>query len=87
MGYVYPNPARIGNTASLDVDVKAGETAFITIYNTRGQIVNNMEVPAGYHQVNWDGSDSHGKLCASGVYLYLVRTPSLNQTRKLIILK
>lgn len=87
IGNVYPNPILRGGTAHLDVNVKAGETATVTIYNTRGQIIRVTGLAEGSHLVNWDGTDRDGNHCSTGLYFYRVSTPTLNQTRKLIIIK
>ena len=87
IGNVYPNPILKGGNAHLDVDVKQGETATVTIFNTRGQVIRSIQLSEGSHQVNWDGTDIHGNACSNGLYFYRVSTPSLNQTRKLIIVK
>ena len=84
---IYPNPFRAGGTASMDVSVKSGEKANVNIYNARGQVVRNVNLSEGFHQLNWDGTDSKGNLCASGTYFYRISSPSGNQTRKLVLIK
>ncbi|MDZ4183338.1 MAG: T9SS type A sorting domain-containing protein [Candidatus Cloacimonadaceae bacterium] len=87
MGNAYPNPFHgIGN-ARIDVEIKAGEQGTVTIYNVSGQIVRSFGVEPGIHTIQWNGMDSKGKACASGVYLYKLSTPSYNQTRKLVLVK
>jgi flagellar hook assembly protein FlgD len=43
--------------------------------------------PAGYHQVVWDGRNSHGRLVASGVYLYRFQAKGFVRTERLMFLK
>ncbi|HNQ44214.1 MAG TPA: T9SS type A sorting domain-containing protein [Candidatus Cloacimonadota bacterium] len=86
MGSVYPNPFRSG-LASVDVTVKAGDTAMVSVYNTLGQVVRTFTLNPGTHKVEWDGRDARGTLCSSGVYFYKLSSQSVNQTRKMVIIK
>ncbi|MCK9309927.1 MAG: T9SS type A sorting domain-containing protein [Candidatus Cloacimonetes bacterium] len=83
----YPNPFRAGYSSSFKVDLKAGESGEITVYNVTGQVVKTMPVTPGYHTLNWDGKDSKGNSCSSGIYFYKLSSPSLSQTKKLVIIK
>jgi flagellar hook assembly protein FlgD len=38
--------------------------------------------PAGQHGLRWDGSDDHGRIVASGVYLLSLRADGLTRTMK-----
>ena len=87
MGNVYPNPFRMGNNANIDVSVKAGETASVTVYNILGQAVKTFKVTEGAHKLQWNGRDSKGNLCGSGIYFYKLSSPSMNQTKKMVIIK
>lgn len=62
----------------------------LKIYNIRGQLVKTLienELPPGRYEVIWDGTDEVGKKVASGVYLYRLKTPKSQATRKMILLK
>ncbi len=87
MGNVYPNPFRMGNNANIQVSVKAGETANVTIYNILGQAVKSFQRTEGTHKLEWNGRDSKGNLCGSGIYFYKLSSPSMNQTKKMVIIK
>jgi flagellar hook assembly protein FlgD len=52
-----------------------------------GQAIKSFPVAEGQNQLNWDGRDSKGLNCSSGIYFYKLSTPSLNQTRKMVISK
>ncbi|MDI9528498.1 MAG: T9SS type A sorting domain-containing protein [Candidatus Cloacimonadota bacterium] len=81
-----PNPFKAGTSTNLYYSVKAGETGTLTVYNILGQVVKTHKVTEGSDQlIKWDGRDSKGNVCASGVYFYKLSTPSLNETRKLVI--
>lgn len=80
----YPNPFKTNTT--ITVDLKANETGTIAIFNVLGQVVRTFSVnQQGQHTINWDGRDSKGSSCSSGIYFYRFSTPTTSQTQKLII--
>jgi len=81
----YPNPFKANTT--IEVSVKAGENGTMTIYNVAGKAVQTYNVTEGTHNLIWNGKDSSGNACGSGIYFYKLTTPSFNQTRKMIIVK
>ncbi|MDD2229389.1 MAG: T9SS type A sorting domain-containing protein [Candidatus Cloacimonetes bacterium] len=83
----YPNPFRSGYTSSFDVELKDGEEGEVSIYNVVGQVVKTMKVSPGFHTLEWNGKDSKGNNCSSGIYFYKLSSPSLSQTKKLVITK
>jgi hypothetical protein len=83
----YPNPFRANNSTNIEVSIKAGETGTLTIYNIMGQVVKTYSVAEGNHIIPWNGKDSQGNNCGSGIYFYKLTTPSLNQTKKMVIVK
>ncbi len=85
MRNAYPNPFK--GITNIEVGLKAGETGTVTIYNVSGQVVRSYTVGEGYHNLNWNGRDAQGQKCGSGIYFYRLTTPSLNQTRKLVLAK
>ncbi len=87
MSDAWPNPFQIGQHTNIQVQMKAGETGAVNIYNLSGQIVKSYSVTAGNQILNWDGLDNRGNYCASGVYFYKLQSPSISQTKKLVIIK
>ncbi len=62
----------------------------LKIYNLRGQLVKTLidyELSPGRYELTWDGTDEKGEKVASGVYLYRLKTPQSQITRKMILLK
>jgi flagellar hook assembly protein FlgD len=62
----------------------------LRIYNLRGQLVKTMiddELSPGRYELTWDGTDENGEKVASGVYLYRLKTPQIQTTRRMILLK
>jgi hypothetical protein len=78
----YPNP--FNPVTNIKFDVKEGETAELTIYNAKGQIVEqaNFEAAPGGHVYSWDAADN-----GSGVYFYRLRSESYNSVKKMIMIK
>lgn len=87
MSNAYPNPFRASDQTNIDVSIKAGETGTVTIYNIVGQAVKTFNVSEGNHNLQWNGRDNRGNVCASGIYFYKLSTPSMNQTKKMVIVK
>lgn len=85
LGNAYPNPFR--SQTSIALSVKENETATVTIYNILGQVVKTYRKSQGSHTINWDGRDARGNACGSGIYFYKLSSPSMNQTKKMIIVK
>lgn len=83
----YPNPFRANTSTSIGVDMKDGEHGTVTIYNLQGKIVKAYDVQPGSHTINWNGTDSNNNACSSGIYLYKLSAPSVNQTKKMVIIK
>jgi len=62
----------------------------LKVYNATGRLVRTLvdgSLPAGAYQQVWDGTDSHGRRVASGVYLYRLETPGRKLTRKMLMVK
>lgn len=76
----YPNPFNPDTT--IYFSVKENETAQLSIFNAKGQIIETKTFEAGIHNYFWDASDF-----ASGIYLYQLETESFSEVRKMILLK
>jgi len=82
----YPNPFNPSTT--IVFSVKENETAQLSIYNLKGQIVKSYPIfNAGNHTTVWKGLDNSGNKVGSGVYLYKLQSESTNQVHKMLMLK
>lgn len=84
----WPNPAR----NHCDISFQLSKTAFtrLAVYNLRGQLIRTFQagvLASGPHQFIWDGKDSDGRLCPSGIYLLNLQCGSQISSRKLVLAK
>ena len=86
LGANYPNPFNPATTIPLAVPAGA-KNVDLTIYNVLGQPLRRVwsgPLPAGEHQLTWDGQDAQGKPVAAGVYMYRVQVDDQTHTRKMV---
>jgi hypothetical protein len=82
MGNAFPNPFNANGSTTIDISVKENETALLTVYNVRGQMMTRAIYKAGEHQFNWSG-----KNCASGIYFYKLSTPTSSIIKKMMVVR
>jgi ligand-binding sensor domain-containing protein len=79
----YPNP--FNPTTSIHFSISGKGTTTLRVYDLLGREVQtllNDELPAGLHQVTFDGSG-----LASGVYFYRVQSGGHAETRRFVLLR
>ncbi|MCD4828212.1 MAG: DUF1565 domain-containing protein [Candidatus Cloacimonetes bacterium] len=84
----YPNPFNPSTTIRCALPQDGNVS--VRVYNARGQLVRTLvdgDMPAGYHDIVWDGRDNHGSAVGSGVYLCRMQAGSNSRVRKLLLLK
>ena len=62
----------------------------LDVYNLLGQRVATLRdevMPAGVHNVVWDGTAESGNKAASGIYFYKLETNQFSDTKKMMLLK
>lgn len=82
----HPDPFNPATTIRFSL-AEAGEVA-LTVYDVRGQKIARLlsgTLPAGGHDVLWDGRDGAGKAVASGVYFTRLETPAGVFTEKMVL--
>ncbi len=83
----YPNPFNPTTTIPFSLD-KAGSVD-LTLYNVLGQKVRSLVHgyhPAGSYAVIWNGRDDTGKSVGAGIYIYQLRSNSMVESRKMLLL-
>ena len=89
LGANYPNPFNPATTIPLVVPAGA-KNVDLTIYNVLGQPLRQVwtgPLPAGEHQLTWDGRDAQGQPVATGVYVYRLQVDEQTHTRKMVKLE
>ncbi len=84
----YPNPFNPNTNISFSLDKAA--PANVTIYNQKGQIVKNFDMPManqGITTLNWNGTDNFGNAVSSGVYFFRLKSGSYSSTKKMVLMK
>lgn len=84
----YPNP--FNPETIIRFSIPADSDAELTIYNIKGQKVKtllNDSLTKGAHSCVWNGQDSNGKGCASGLYFYKLSTEQASVIKKMILMK
>lgn len=76
----FPNPLN-GAAAQTMIRYELPQPGFaeLRVYNLLGQAVRTLHqaaLPAGFHEIAWDGRDEQGRLVAAGVYLYRLHVRS-----------
>lgn len=87
-GQVVPNPTAGGALVSYHLE-DAGHVT-VAIYNAAGRKIKTLERgprSAGWHEINWDGTDDGGRKISSGVYFYRLQTGSATFSKKLVVVK
>jgi hypothetical protein len=87
---VYPNP--FNPVAFIPYSIEKGRTdqVRIHVYNSRGQIVRTLiDKPhtEGNYQLQWDGRDTNGNECATGVYFVRMIVGKDSFLRKAVLVK
>lgn len=86
----YPNPFNPVTNIAFRISNKQQQVN-LNIYNIKGQLVRslvNEELPAGEHNIIWDGRDQSDRPAATGIYFYQLRIDNQESaTGKCLLLK
>jgi len=83
-----PNP--FNPKTRIEFHLKQRRVVELVIYNVHGNLIKVLmleSLPAGLHLKEWDGTDSHGRPVASGVYFYRFRTAEFSNVRRMLLLR
>jgi hypothetical protein len=87
----YPNPFNPTTTIAFKLTSGNADNAVINIYNPKGQIVKTFENltlnDTEFGSVTWDGKDNFGNEVSSGIYMYKLKTPNYEYSKKMIMVK
>jgi hypothetical protein len=88
LGSARPNPFTGGTALSLSLPEPADVT--VEIHDIAGRVVRTLvsrPMPAGEHEIAWDGRDDRGEDVASGVYFCHAAVGDWREARKLVLLR
>ena len=80
----YPNP--FNPTTTIRFALPEDGSVTLEVYNLNGQRIReliNGNYNAGYHSVQWDSKDANGRMVASGMYFYVLKTGHITKARKI----
>ncbi len=88
----YPNPFNPSTTIAFSVPSSRQEAVEVSllVFNNLGQVVRHLfqgELTGGYYKVQWDGTNDNGEVLPSGIYYVQFRTPVLQKTQRMILMK
>ncbi len=81
-----PNPSSAGTHIVFDLPVETPVS--LEVFDVSGRLVRTLvreSMPAGGHEVSWDGADESGRRVSAGVYLYRLRAGEFEATRRLVV--
>ena len=90
----YPNP--FNPNTIIKFDLPAISQVEVSIYDVNGKLVKklvNDKKEAGYHSIEWNGTDAYGRKVSSGIYFYRINAKNLKtgsefvETKKMVLLK
>jgi hypothetical protein len=93
---VYPNPVRGSDNTerspmtNIDFALETSGMVCIDLFDIRGRRVETILdefLPAGRHNISWQGFNSKGRFSASGVYFIRIKTESSQRVKKILLLR
>jgi len=88
IGQNYPNP--FNPTTQIRYGLPAQASVKLTIHNLLGQevatLVEGIQA-AGYHVIQWNGTNVSGTIVGSGVYFFRIQAGDFVEMKKMILLK
>ena len=85
-----PNPFNPTTTIRFTVPAGPNRPYNLRVYDVAGRLVRELasgEIPAGIHQVPWDGRNTAGTSVGSGIYLYRLEVGQDRLTGKMVLVK
>ena len=83
----YPNP--FNSNTTLKYYLQKSSYVNIAIFDMGGGFVKsllNKTESKGEKYVKWDGRNNSGMLVASGIYFFKIKTPTIEETKKMLLL-
>jgi hypothetical protein len=84
----YPNPFNPSTTIRFQMPTAANVT--LKIFDINGRLVRTLvsqNMPAGYHNVVWDGTNDVGVKVGSGVYICRMQAGSFTAVKRMVLIR
>ncbi|MCK4407063.1 MAG: T9SS type A sorting domain-containing protein [Bacteroidales bacterium] len=84
----YPNP--FSTSTNIEFNISKESKIEINVYNINGQLVIqllNKNLPAGQHNISWDGTNETGQQLKSGIYFYRLKTDEGVFRKKMVLVR
>ncbi len=84
----YPNP--FNPSTNIRFGLPATSEVTLQVFDIRGRLVRTLvsqSLAAGYHTVQWNGTDAQGQPMPAGVYLVRLKASGSDQSLKVLLVK
>ncbi len=84
----YPNP--FNPVTTINFGLPESQSVKLIVYSINGQRIRTLvsnRLLAGYHSIQWDGTNDSGKQLATGVYIYELKAGSERIIKKMLFVK
>jgi len=84
----FPNP--FNPETMISFSLKDKSEVSLTVFDIKGRTVKTLikeELGRGEHNVSWNGVDSSGKSCSSGIYFYKICVGEAQKSGRMVLLK
>jgi hypothetical protein len=88
LGAIRPNPFALRTTVGFSVPDRGAAT--LTVYDVMGRRVRVLHrgiVPAGRHDVSWDGTDARGRRVGAGVYFVRLEAKAGRAVERVVLVR
>jgi len=85
---IFPNP--FNPSTCIAYELKTAGEARLAIFDAKGRRIRDLvsgHVPAGRHEIVWQGRDTTGREIPSGVYFVRFASGDVSETRKIMLLQ
>jgi hypothetical protein len=86
----YPNPYVAGDRTTIGFSLVQSGSVRLDVYDISGRLVTTLvdeTLPAGRHDISWNGCTTAGRLAEPGVYFYKLETESNSATRRMVLVR
>ncbi|MEZ4652868.1 MAG: FlgD immunoglobulin-like domain containing protein [Candidatus Eisenbacteria bacterium] len=83
-----PNP--FGGRTAIRYDLPEETKVRIAIFDVGGRLVRTLRdgtESAGFHSVDWDATDAHGRAVGAGIYFYSLEAGSRSIRRRAVLIR